>query len=101
MGRSRRPRPERLGEKLLQIRKALDLTQEVMLRKLGITDLIDRSAISDYENDTREPPLPVLLQYARAANVYMEVLVDDSLDLPDKIPPGKKSEGVKHHKTPS
>jgi transcriptional regulator with XRE-family HTH domain len=84
-----------LGEKLLQIRNALDLTQEVMLRKLGMTDLIDRSAISDYENDTREPPLPVLLVYARAVNVYVDVLIDDELDLPVKLPARKKSEGVR------
>lgn len=96
-GKAKRIKPARLAEKLLQIRDALGLSQNEMLRKLGRDDVFDRTAISYYERGEREPPLPVLLEYARAANVYLEVLVDDSLDLPDKIPSGRKSEGVKHH----
>ena len=95
MGRVKRPRPEKLGEKLLLIRSALDLSQNEMLRALGWGEKIDRSAISDWENDVREPPLPILLEYARAANVYVEVLIDDALDLPEHLPSRKKSEGVK------
>ena len=34
------------------------------------------------------------LEYARAAGVYMEVLVDDKLDLPEKLPANPKSEGI-------
>jgi transcriptional regulator with XRE-family HTH domain len=96
MGRVKRPRPQRLGEKLLQIRSALGLSQNEMLRALGWDEKVDRSAISDWENDVREPPLPVLLEYARAANVYVEVLIDDGLDLPERLPARKKGEGVKH-----
>ncbi len=94
MGRVKRPRPEKLGEKLLQIRSALDLSQNEMLRALGWDEKVDRSAISDWENDAREPPLPILLEYARAANLYVEVLIDDRLDLPDSLPSHKKSEGI-------
>ena len=54
-----------------------------------------RSSISGYERGTREPPLPVLLGYARAANVYVEVLIDDNLYLPEKLPAVPKSEGLK------
>lgn len=42
--------------------------------------------ISEYESDKREPPLTVLLQYARMAGVQVEVLIDDELDLPNRLP---------------
>jgi hypothetical protein len=34
----------------------------------------------------RVPPLGVVLQYARCAGVPMEMIVDDDLDLPEKLP---------------
>lgn len=94
MGLIRRIRPERLPEKLRQIRDALELSQGGMLKRLGLNETGDRSTISGYERGEREPPLPVLLEYARAANVYVEVLIDDELDLPARLPSRKKSEGV-------
>jgi transcriptional regulator with XRE-family HTH domain len=81
-----RPRPERLGEKLRQIRHALGLSQTEMLKRLGVEDLIAYSQISQYETGRREPHLTILLQYARAAGVSMEALADDDMDLPDKLP---------------
>ena len=95
MGSRARPRPERLAEKLLQIRLALELSQDGMLRHLGLDESHFRSAISGYELGTREPPLQVLLAYARSANVYVDALIDDDLDLPEKLPSPKKSEGIK------
>ena len=97
MARSPRPKPARLPEKLLQIRFALDLSQDGMLRELGLDEKLSRTSISAYELGTSEPPLPVLLDYARIANVWMDVLVDDELDLPEKLPSAKKHEGVKRH----
>jgi transcriptional regulator with XRE-family HTH domain len=99
MGRAKRPRPQRLGEKLLGIRSALGLSQNEVLRVLGWAEVVDRSAVSDWENDVREPPLPVLLEYARAANIYVEVLIDDVLDLPEKLPSHRKSEGNRSSRT--
>jgi len=84
MGRSPRPRPARLGEKLLAVRLALGLSQTGMLRRLGLE--VDPSAISGYERGTREPPLPILLEYARAAGVCVDVLIDDGATLPSKLP---------------
>lgn len=95
MGLTPRPKPARLPEKLLQIRVVLGLSQNEMLRRLGQEDRTIRSTISGYERGEREPPLPVLLEYARAANLYVEVLIDDALDLPEILPARKKSEGVK------
>ncbi|HWT01729.1 MAG TPA: helix-turn-helix transcriptional regulator [Pyrinomonadaceae bacterium] len=76
----------RLGEKLLRVRTALGLSQSGMLRRLGFEDVLVYNRISDYERGNREPPLPVLLEYARLAGVYVDVLIDDGLDLPAKLP---------------
>ncbi|HEX3559162.1 MAG TPA: helix-turn-helix transcriptional regulator [Pyrinomonadaceae bacterium] len=95
-----RPRPKRLAEKLLQIRHALGLSQSEMHSRLGVGDDIPFSRISKYELDHNEPPLIVLLQYARVANIYMEALVDDELNLPDKLPSQTKSEGIKRTTAP-
>jgi transcriptional regulator with XRE-family HTH domain len=80
----------RLGEKLLQVRNALGLSQSEMLRRLGFDEVLVYNRISDYERGNREPPLPVLLQYARLAGVYVDVLIDDELDLPAKLPARRK-----------
>ncbi|MGB9180406.1 MAG: helix-turn-helix transcriptional regulator [Pyrinomonadaceae bacterium] len=85
MGHARR-RPKRLAEKLLQVRLALGLSQTEMHRQLDVEDEIPYTRISDYELDKSEPTLMVLLQYARAAGVSMDVLADDELDLPEKLP---------------
>lgn len=97
MGKSNRPKPKRLAEKLLIIRQTLDggLSQNEMLRKLGLEDELERDRISKYERGTLEPPLTVLLRYAEAANVYLEAIVDDRVDLPDALPCKRKSEGVR------
>ena len=57
-----------------------------MLRRLGFEQVIIYNRISEYELGKREPPLPILLEYARLAGVHMEDLVDDKVDLPDKLP---------------
>ena len=90
-----RPKPERLAEKLLAVRTALGLSQTEMHRRLGVEHLIEYNNISRYELGRREPPLTILLEYARVANVWMDVLVNDDLDLPDKLPTAKKHEGVR------
>lgn len=86
MGSRARPKPQRLAEKLLRIRLALDLSQGGMLARLGLDESHFRSAVSGYELGTREPPLPVLLAYARLAGVSTDALIDDDLDLPEKLP---------------
>jgi len=83
---SARPRPQRLAEKLLQIRTALGLSQSEMWHRLGLEDQVDYTTISKYELDKNEPPLTTLLQYARLAGVHLEALVDDELDLPKHLP---------------
>lgn len=97
MGRAPRPKPALLAEKLAHVRSALGLSQDEMLARLGMSEVegMFRSSISGYERGTREPPLPVLLEYARAANVSVEALIDDELDLPERLPASPKSEGIR------
>jgi transcriptional regulator with XRE-family HTH domain len=92
MGSSSRPKPARLAEKLLQIRTSLGLSQNEMLRHLGLADEMFRSSISKYELGTREPPLPVLLKYAQAAGLCVDVLIDDESEMPIEL------RGVARHK---
>jgi transcriptional regulator with XRE-family HTH domain len=93
-----RPKPERLAEKLMAIRMALGVSQTELHRRLGVEHLIDYTRISTYERGKNEPPLMILLEYARLANVYVDALIDDATDLPDKLPSPKKSEGVRRQK---
>ena len=86
MGRKPRPTPARLAKKLLQIRDTLGLSQSEMFWRLGVEDLISYKQISKYELGITEPPLPIILQYARVANVSTDVLIDDEIDLPAKLP---------------
>jgi transcriptional regulator with XRE-family HTH domain len=99
MGRKARMRPERLAEKLRQIRNALGLSQQDMLWRLGYGEVLNLGRMSDYEQGKSEPPLPILLEYARAVNVYVEALIDDELDLPEELPSNAKHEGVKRKST--
>ena len=93
--KSKRRKPARLAEKLLQIRNGLGLSQPQLLRRLGFEDLIDYRRISEFELGDAEPPLPVLLQYAHIAGVHMEDIVDDELDLPARLPGKVRYQSVK------
>jgi len=79
MGKTKRDTPRNLAKKLRQIRLSLDLSQGDMASRL---DVKERASVSGYENGTREPPLPILLKYARLAGVSTDVLIDDKLKLP-------------------
>ena len=97
MGSARRPRPARLARKLVAIRNQIDggLSQNEMIRKLGLEGEIEQERISKYERDIIEAPWYVLCAYADVANIWLEVLVKDDLDLPEVIPSKTKSEGIK------
>lgn len=92
MGSRKRPRAERLHEKLRQIRQAYGLSQAEMISRLGFNEELKQSDISAFEREpedkwSREPALPYLLRYARVAGVNVEVLIDDELELPEKLAP--------------
>jgi len=79
----KRNRPDRLAEKLLQIRKALGLTQKEMAERLskqaGVK--ITYRNVSKYERGRSVPFVEIVLAYARAAKVSMNEIVDDDLEL--------------------
>ena len=83
MGQASRNKPKRLGEKLLQIREALGLSQKEIAKRLaertGFT--ITQTYVSNYERDRVEPFLETTLAYARLANVEMNGIADDDVDL--------------------
>ena len=95
MGKASRPKPKRLADKLLQIRLALNLSQNELIRRLNFEKELVQGTISTYELGKREPSLPLLLQYARLAGVCVDVLVDDELNLPAKLPGIPKHRSIK------
>lgn len=98
MGKGRRERPKRLGRKLAAIRKQLELSQNGILRRLGLAGKLTREEISAYERGVREPSLLTLLRYAEVAGVWIDVLVDDDLELPPRVSTREKSAGSKRPK---
>ena len=101
MGSAARSKPKFLAEKLLTIRTSLGLSQNGMIRRIGFTDELIQAEISMFERGIRVPSLSVLLGYANAANVYMEVLVSDEIDLPARLPAAVKSQGIREKPTKS
>lgn len=95
MGSSSRARPKRLSDKLRQIREALGVSQSEMGRLLGLDEEFGRNYVSGYERDTREPTLEVLLRYSEVSKCWMNVLVDDEVDLPERIPNPQMHAGLR------
>jgi transcriptional regulator with XRE-family HTH domain len=82
----KRKQPARLASKLSEIRVRLGLSQGDLVNRLGLGDEMERDYISKYERGVLEPPLHVLLGYARLVGLSTDVLIDDGLDLPSKFP---------------
>ena len=92
MGKGARSlRPKRLGQKLAEIRRQLQLSQNGLIRKLGFADVLVREEISAFERGVRVPPILFLLEVARAVNVSVETLIDDELELPKRLPARTKN----------
>jgi transcriptional regulator with XRE-family HTH domain len=94
-----RPKPKRLAEKLRTIRLGLGLSQTQMLKRLEHEHTMHYGRISEYEAGKREPTLMVILQYARVAGLHLEDVVDDELDLPEKLPGTVRYRGIKRTST--
>jgi transcriptional regulator with XRE-family HTH domain len=88
MGTARR-KLARLPQKLRRIRLSLQLSQNELITQLGLSEELTQARISAYERGVREPPLLILLKYARLAGVYVDQLIDDDLDLPSKLSHGR------------
>jgi len=57
------------------------VSQGELVRQLSVQALIDHTTISKYELDKNEPPLVILLAYARLTGIAVEQIIDDELDL--------------------
>ena len=95
MGKGKRARPRFLGRKMRVIRETFGLSQNEMLRRLQLEDEFSRSEISAYERGVREPPAKVLLRYSAVARVWVNVLIDDDLNLPTLLPARTMHAGIR------
>lgn len=93
MGKAEGKRPARLAEKLLHIRRALGLSQNELISRMGLEGELVQQDISSYEQNQREPTLTTLLEYARAAagghkgaGEYLVIMIDDSREIPEHLP---------------
>ncbi len=77
----------RLSHKLQRIHNYLGLTNGELLVKVNPDERNgnNRSRISDYEKELREPSLVEVLNYARLVGIRLEILLDSKLNLPDEI----------------
>lgn len=96
MGRANRRAPERLGSKLLFVRKSIGVSQNGMIVLLDQVGNLSQSDISDFEISKREPTLEVLYAYARAAageakgvGDYLVRMIDDKKEMPKRLPGAK------------
>jgi transcriptional regulator with XRE-family HTH domain len=86
MGTKKRPVPARLPKKLLKIRRLLDLTQEQLAESVSHLPSAPQSGhISRFEQGLREPNLIYLLEISRFSGVSLETILDDQLDVPDRL----------------
>jgi len=85
MGTRPRHRPDHLAAKLLAIRKRLGLSQCELANLLEFPIKNGSARVSEYENGVREPGLSLLLRYARLVGVSVDVLIDDDLNLPERV----------------
>jgi transcriptional regulator with XRE-family HTH domain len=94
MGTQMRRTPTRLPEKLREIRLKLGLSQNEMIRRMGLEKELTREQVSSFELGRRQPNLMTLWAYAHVANLYVDVLILDTTDLPETLPSPVKSEGI-------
>jgi transcriptional regulator with XRE-family HTH domain len=93
MGKASRRKPAQLAKKLLNIRLSLELSQNQLIKRLGLEDDLEQQYISKFEHGVIEPPLHVLCAYADLANVPLDYLARDYLDLPKVIPTRRRKIG--------
>ena len=85
MKKQSRTNSTRLSQKLKQIRVGLGLSQSEILDRIGFSERLFRSNISQYERGARVPSPVVLLEYSRLARIDLAVLIDDDLELPERF----------------
>ena len=79
MGRASQHLPRNLPPKLRMIRERRGVSQNELIRELGLEDTLSQAEVSAFELGKRIPPLIVLLKYARLHGVHIDDLVDDDI----------------------
>lgn len=69
-----------IGDKILALRKSLNLSQKELCEKIGITE----ASLSRYENNLREPKGDIIAKLAKALNTSTDYLLDDQNNLHSK-----------------
>jgi transcriptional regulator with XRE-family HTH domain len=94
VGHKAQYRPQRLAAKLLQIRRDLGLSQSRLAKLLAFPVKTSTARVSEYENGVREPGLTLILRYARIVGIEVELLIDDDLNLPQRVKLKKRRKGA-------
>ncbi len=66
-----------LHAKLKLIRNHLNLTQDQIAEKLGLTSEARRGRISEWESGRSEPKRDILIKYSELGNIEIKSLIDD------------------------
>ena len=69
-----------IGKRIKEARNALNMTQEELAKKLGVT----KGAIANYENETSHPKEPIMYKLFEALNVDANYLFQDVVNLPQR-----------------
>lgn len=86
MGRGKQEQPLLIAQKLRQIRRGLGLTQDEMANRLkGEGVMVHRGYIGSFEIGERVPSLLITMAYAKLANISMEEICNDELQLPEHL----------------
>ena len=62
-----------IGERLTQLRKQLNLSQDDLAKKIGVS----RTIIGNYERNTNTPSIEVLVKIAKTFNVTVDYLIGE------------------------
>jgi transcriptional regulator with XRE-family HTH domain len=62
-----------IGERITQLRKQFNLSQEVLAKKIGVS----RTIIGNYERNTNTPSIEVLIKIAKTFNVTIDYLIGE------------------------
>ena len=79
---------ETIGQRFLKLRKARNLTQEDIAKKLNIS----AQAVSKWENDISSPDISLLSDIASIFNISIDELLGKEINKTEVLPEGKRKD---------
>ena len=79
---------ETFGQRFLKLRKARNLTQEDIAKKLNIS----AQAVSKWENDISSPDISLLSDIASIFNITIDELLGKEINKTEVLPEGKRKD---------